>query len=177
MNVVPGTDQDIATLQKSLADNGLCRHYFVGNTAYMDYWFKETYDSSITLDDTQIIEVVVKPVELVEYNGYSIKTAVGDAVQWGTKSMPSNDLSVSQPIQLMTLEGGYNIGNLRIEYSQQKYLEEISTSIRSDTFSESLRIGSIVYLDSDYYDKQAKIEICSIQFNDIETTKLVGITV
>ena len=157
----------VMEVQQLLADSGFSRHYFIGNKAYMDFvdpfedtttYFTFTDDYILEIDNYQLIEKMV-------YDGYSVLTAAGRALEIGDSMAPDLDCSIANPIVMATPAGGHAWGTYQIELSKKRHYE-ISLQLVKDQYSYWLGLQTVFAIDSEYQGIQETFRVTSIDKNN-----------
>ena len=150
IQVTPQSQTTVQQLQYQLASIGMCRHYFVDNKAYMEYYdVDDVRTIAHTFTDEDLIDVqTLESIERDVYDGYDVVTQSGTASKLGTFPLPSINADSTQTIMIPTIETGINIGEQWIKTSA-KERTRITASLNTSTAAKALSFQSAFRITSD----------------------------
>ena len=163
VNIAISHNQSLMQIQQWLAQAGLCRHYFIGNIAYMDFFDpNETRYSMHTFTDSDIFDI--QNYQLLEkqvYSGYEVITSTGTASKSGLYMVPTLDGNTDKPFIIVTPETGYNWGDLQVEISELEQFN-LTVNLCKSKYTEWLQLTSVITIQSDRYGINKEFEIISM---------------
>lgn len=142
------SQQTLLQVQQFLANAGLCRHYFLGNTAYMEFESPNppAYPVYVFTDKELLQCNDFHLLQQEPWDGYEVHTAMGTASKLGTHMPPVLNVDADQPFCVDSLEMGYNWGDIMLEYAQhERYF--LSALLADDSPAAWLTLQSIIQIE------------------------------
>jgi len=162
-NINLNTNYSLLQAQQWLMDAGMCRHYFIGNTAYIKMLDpNETNLSLHTFVDSEILDVMdYTLIDRQHYDGYEVITAIGTARVVGVNPAPQLDAGVQNPFTISTLGFGFNWGDNQIDWSTgDKY--RIQIHLAAGDFSSWINLETYFRIESERMGINRTFETISI---------------
>lgn len=169
---VPPSSMTLIQAQQWLADTGLCRHYFIGNKAYMQFINQsETKPVTYVFTDNDIIDIQLTKMEKEYYDSYVVNTLQGQALGAGSKAMPAIDGGSGSAFIFPYLITGVNIGTLLLNYVQSDISKVTVSLIRNDA-SNYITLNTYISLQGNKLGQTYDLEILSIDKSDDSSVTL-----
>lgn len=177
-NVRATTNMTVLSAQQWLANAGLCRHYFIGNTAYMEFVDPdETVTLLTTFTDEDILNVSDYTfLEINNYNGYEVITATGTESLSGSNNAPILDANSDKPFVFTTPGSGYNWGDNYIALTSRNQFKITFQLTESNNYANWLTLNSLIGIQSDNFGINKNVEIISIDDSPLLGPIVEGLT-
>lgn len=175
-----GVQQKMSLLQSQqwLTNVGICRHWFQGNTAYMEmYDPNQTRYPLYTFTDSDVLDIMeYNAVEKTLYNGYTVVCANGILAQKaGDSKVPTIDADSDKAFIFSTPETGYNFGDKMIEVSEvDKY--RLVVQFTKSSYAEWLSMNTVFTFQSDRYGFTKVFEVVGLDKSSNISIKVTGET-
>lgn len=173
-NVRLDSQLSVLSAQQWLANVGLCRHYFIGNIAYMDFVDTNQVSTPMgTFTDSDILEI--RSYGLIDedpYDGYEVITAGGTASKAGLNIPGTLDAGVDKDFVIASPETGYNWGDAMIALTNhERYRIEVWLT---KGVSQSLDLGTHFAVNSVVTGIVREFEVVGVEESSLIGPIIIG---
>lgn len=165
VNIPVTSVESLLSIQQFLANAGLCRHYFIGDTAYMEVGEPISGPSPMhTFGDSEILEITgYSLIESPHYDGYNVLTDAGTAYLYGDE-IATLDCGSDKNFVMPTSEAGINWGEAMIRITGTKR-HSISITLAVSKYTQWMSSQSIFRVESDYMGIYENFEVVGLDYS------------
>jgi len=175
--ITPSMAMTVMQAQQWLANAGICRHYFINDTAHMDIIDpNEVLGYAVEFDDSDIIELSSYSLSEVQpYDGYEVISAAGSFSEPGLNQAPTLDANTDKAFILNNPSGAIKYGELQMEISGLENYR-ITFSAKRSSKVEWLSMTSTFRVKTDRLGIDKVFKVLSIDKSSNLSATITGVT-